>query len=52
MEKTVEFNNIRELGDSDIWDYPPDNKTIEKILTHYDESKKKYVTKITYGKKA
>lgn len=50
-EKTIEFKDIKELSDSDIWNYPPKDKVIEKIMTHFDKNKQKYITKISYGKK-
>ena len=45
-EKTLKFNTLKELSESEIWC----DKKISATITHYDKLNKKYITKIEYGK--
>ena len=46
MEKTIEFNTIKEFGENkDV------NACDTNVKMHYDKSKKKYITIIDNGKK-
>jgi len=44
-EKTLEFEDIKELAKSKIWE----EKNIQKVQTHFDKNNKKYITKVEYG---
>lgn len=46
MEKTIEFDNIKDFGKSK--EVNADN--VIGIQMHYDRTSKKYKTTITYGK--
>jgi len=45
-EKTLEFDDIKKLAQSKIWE----DRTVEKVHTHFDKNNKKYITKVEYGK--
>jgi hypothetical protein len=47
MEKTIEFNNIKEFSKSnEVID-----SNIQSLKMHFDRDKKKYIVTIEYGKK-
>ena len=48
MEKTIEFNTIKEFSKSD----EVNNEKIQSLKMHFDRDRKKYITIIEYGKKA
>ena len=50
MEKTLEFDNIIEMGQNEIFDFPTD-ENIDTISTHFDKDKDKYIVTVEYGKK-
>lgn len=50
-EKTIEFDSVRDMSQSDVFDLKHENKSVEAIQTHYDKIKEKYICKIKYGKR-
>ena len=46
MSEKLEFNDIKELIKSKIWE----NRNVESVKTHYDKNNKKYITEVEYGK--